>query len=130
MAYTCFDYSLLAWNVWGLNNPAKQEDVKQVIQLHKLMIICLQETKLREITNLMVNIYLGPDYSANLWYLPVEGTRGGVLLACRGTSLKFSDVSINTYTISIKVWDNRTHIAWSLTDVYGPQLDLDKRLFL
>jgi exonuclease III len=130
MAYTCSDHSLLSWNIWGLNNPVKQEDVKQVFQLHKPMLVCLQETKLREITNLMVNIYLGLDYSANFWYLTVEGTRGGVLLAYRDTSLKFSDVSINTYTISIKVWDNRTHIAWSLTDVYGPQLDLDKRLFL
>jgi hypothetical protein len=36
----------------------------------------------------------------------------------------------STYTISITVTDCGTQSQWSLTGVYGPQADLDKRLFL
>jgi hypothetical protein len=34
------DYSLLSWNVRGLINVAKQEEVKHVVQLHKPMVVC------------------------------------------------------------------------------------------
>jgi exonuclease III len=40
------NYSLLSWNVRGLNNPTKQEEVKQVVQLQRPMLVCIQETKL------------------------------------------------------------------------------------
>jgi hypothetical protein len=36
-----FDYSLLSWNVSELNNPTKQEEIKQVVQLHNPMVIYL-----------------------------------------------------------------------------------------
>jgi hypothetical protein len=64
-------------------NPAKQEDVKQVIQLHHPLIVCLQGNKLSELNAALVNRCLGSAYASNFWYLPADGTRGGILLACR-----------------------------------------------
>lgn len=43
MADLINDYAILSWYVRGLNNRAGQEDVKQVLQAHKPMIVCLQE---------------------------------------------------------------------------------------
>jgi hypothetical protein len=42
-------FKFLSWNVRGLNNIAKQEDVKQIINLFKPGLLCLQETKLASV---------------------------------------------------------------------------------
>jgi exonuclease III len=75
-------YQMMSWNVRGFNNPSRQEEVKQVVSTFKpdvigvLIIlldkkrlnistfkpdvICLQETKLSEISNSNVRNILGP----------------------------------------------------------------------
>lgn len=125
-----FDYSLLSWNVRGLNNQAKQEDVKQVVQLHKPLFICLHETKPDHIDPPLISRILGQVSSANFSYLPADRTRGGILLACRDLTYQFLDVLIKQYTISVNVVDNRNGSQWTLTGVYGPHENLDKRIFL
>jgi hypothetical protein len=55
MAELSKDYSLLSWNVRGLNNQEKREDVWQMIQLHKPMIVCLHETKLHNVSASIVS---------------------------------------------------------------------------
>jgi exonuclease III len=51
MAEPTSDYDFLSWNVRGLNNPAKQKDVRQVVQTFKPFVVCMQETKLYEISS-------------------------------------------------------------------------------
>jgi exonuclease III len=95
------DFSFLSWNVRGLNNPAKQEDIKQVIQLHKPSVVNLQETKLAEISVPLIARCLGSAYADNFSYLPADGTRGGILLACKDITYQFSDVLIKTHNFSV-----------------------------
>jgi hypothetical protein len=52
------------------------------------------------------------------------------LLACRDTSYQFSDVVKKSFTVSATVIDTRMQNSWSITGVYNPQEELDKRLFL
>jgi exonuclease III len=92
MVETNYDYSLLSWNVHGLNNTAKQEDVKQVVQIHKPMVVCLQETKLSNINAQLVTIIMGSAYNTNFMFFPADGTRGGILLACKDIPYQFFDV--------------------------------------
>jgi hypothetical protein len=63
---------------------------------------------------------MGRAYSSNFSYLPSDGTRGGILLACRDPTYQFSDVIIKDYTITFKIVDGITDNHWSLTGVYGP----------
>jgi exonuclease III len=113
----------------GLNNPAKMESVKQVINTHRPLIVCLQETKLSDITQATVTRCLGADYANNFNFLAADGTRG-VLLACKDRGYHFADVIRLGYTVSATVNDIRTGSQWTITGVYGPQDDMDKRLFL
>jgi exonuclease III len=53
-------YQMMSWNVRGFNNPSRQEEVKQVVSTFKPDVICLQETKLSEISNSNVRNILGP----------------------------------------------------------------------
>jgi exonuclease III len=54
-------YKMLSWNVRGPNNIAKQEDIKQVINILKPDLVCLQETKLSSLDSTARNI-IGADY--------------------------------------------------------------------
>jgi exonuclease III len=73
----------LSWNVRGLNSSAKREDIKQVINIFKPEIICIQETKLAVITPSIVTETLGADFQDSFVFLPAIGTRGGILVAAR-----------------------------------------------
>jgi hypothetical protein len=66
----------LFWNVCGLNSKAKQEDVKQIINMLKHDIICLQETKIGIMTPSIIINAFGLQYEANYVSLPADGTRG------------------------------------------------------
>jgi hypothetical protein len=39
-------FSILSWNVRGLNSPARREVVRDMVLMHRPNLVCLQETKL------------------------------------------------------------------------------------
>jgi exonuclease III len=71
------NFKFLSWNVRGLNNATKQEDVKQVVNSIKPDLICFQETKLQNISTFVIRNCLGVDYENDFVFLPAVGTRGG-----------------------------------------------------
>jgi exonuclease III len=129
-AEPCSDFSFLSWNVRDLNNLAKREDVKQIIQIQRPMVVCLQETKLVDIFSSLVTKCLGPTYVDHYCYLPAYGTWGGILLASKEAHYQFSYVINEAYTFFGIVLDCRTQAQWSLTGVYGLQGNIDKHIFL
>jgi exonuclease III len=40
--------NFLIWNIRGLNHPSKQKEVRDMIKLHKIGLICLIETRVKE----------------------------------------------------------------------------------
>jgi exonuclease III len=40
--------NFLIWNVRGLNHPSKQKEVVSIIKRHKISLICLIETRVKE----------------------------------------------------------------------------------
>lgn len=40
--------NIITWNVRGLNRPSKQREVKSMIKLHKIGLVCLIETRVKE----------------------------------------------------------------------------------
>jgi exonuclease III len=123
-------YKFFSWNVRGLNNVAKQEEVRQVINTVKPNLICLQETKLSAINQHTIRSILGRDFENSFVYLPAEGTRGGILLASKDSDLLLQQPALTTNTISATVLDLRANGSWTVTGVYGPQGDLEKRMFI
>lgn len=121
---------MLSWNVRGLNNPARQHEMGQVIQLHKPHIVCLQETKMAHIDNRIINNSLGPQYVNNFMFLSAKETRGGIILAYRDDHIHLQHTNSTTNTISALVTDNRHHMQWTPTGVYGQQPELDKKMFI
>jgi hypothetical protein len=74
----------------------------------KPTFVCLHETKMAECLIAKVFSCLGREYSSRFWFLPADGTRGGILLSCRDSSYCTSHIIINTYTITTTVLDSKT----------------------
>lgn len=80
--------------------------------------------------NAVIRNGLGLAYENNFLFLPADGTKGGIIIAFVSDHLSLSNPHFTANTISAKVTDNRTNIQWTTTSVYGPQLQLDKKLFI
>jgi exonuclease III len=127
------DISILSRNVRGLNEEARRDAVRTLVDDIRPCIVCLQETKLAVISPFTVSGMLGTDYS-EFAYLPAPHTRGGILIAGRRSALSLSDVMLGCFSITVRVWTGGLMegdtSSWWLTSVYGPQDDNAKELFL
>jgi exonuclease III len=71
----------VCWNVRGLNNAARREAVRMLLQKIRPTIICLQETKLDSINAMLAAEFLVSNCSGSFVSLEAQQTRGGILLA-------------------------------------------------
>lgn len=55
-------------------------------------IVCLQETKMNQISDVDVLHTLGSRFKNEFAFLPADGTRGGILLACNDNYFSLSNV--------------------------------------
>jgi exonuclease III len=79
---------VLNWNVWGLNNPARCQVVRDLVVGNACTIVCLQETKLQEVNDLLIGSTLEQEFVDQYVVFPMDGTRGGSsLLVPRTTTL-------------------------------------------
>jgi hypothetical protein len=44
--------------------------------------------------------------------------------------MQISSPSPTSHTISAQIIDHRSNISWTITDVYGPQGELEKKMFI
>jgi exonuclease III len=89
----------------GLNSGAKQEDVKQSISNVRPNIVCLQETKLQQISRSTVRAVLGGEFENNFLFQPSNGAKGGLLLAARESFYTLQHVKSSMNTITAHVLD-------------------------
>jgi exonuclease III len=123
-------YKMLNWNIRGLNNKAKQEDIRHVINMFNPDVICLQETKLESVDNALIRNALGPAFDNNYACLPAQGVRGGILIATNSAVAKLSNPSVTNHTISTLINDSRCNTLWMVIGVYGPQGSLEKKMLI
>ena len=70
---------IIVWNVRGLNAPGRRDAARHVVVEANPAIVCLQETKLQEISAAVVQHCLGNKFT-KFFYVPAVGTRGGILV--------------------------------------------------
>jgi len=119
---------ILCWNVRGLNSKARQDTVRTLIASCQVEIICLQETKMSEISRGCILSLLGSDFP--YWVeLPSIGASGGILVAWRHGLGPASATRVDSFSISLQ-FSPASSQTWWLTCVYGPQGDDNKLLFM
>jgi exonuclease III len=125
-----YPYKIISWNVRGANSIARQQEIKQLISVCKPDLICLQETKLQVVNISMIRNTLGLDFNNNFVFLPADGTRGGILIAARTSFLLLQNSFTTNHSIIVSLVDNKCNRTWMVTGVYGPQGELEKKMFI
>jgi exonuclease III len=120
--------NILVWNTHGLNDRARSDSVRLVIDTCRPSIVCIQETKLAKISSRDVLTLLGSDYSS-FTYLAAQGTRGGILVAWRDGGFQSTHYRIHRHSVSVH-FSVEGESAWWFTGVYGPHIDAKKPAFL
>jgi exonuclease III len=118
---------ILSWNVRGLNNSARRHEVKLMVNSCRPDIVCLQETKLDFFDKAIVNSVMRPDFKESFIFLLVDGTRGAILLAAKGSCCQLQSPHLTNNVVTATVLDRRISNLWTITRIYGPQGDLEKK---
>jgi exonuclease III len=123
--------TIFSWNVRGLNDHTKRESVRHTILSTGASIICLQETKISNWSNVLLKETVGARLANQTFHLPSLGASGGILIAA---DLDYFDMVIipcaSVYSISVRIRSRLVDEVWDLTGVYGPQHDNEKTVFL
>ena len=70
---------ILSWNVRGANFGAKRKVIKAFVKMQRVDVVCLQETKLKEVSNRMIRD-LGVGRFLEWVAINAEGASGGFLI--------------------------------------------------
>ena len=127
--YNYKNWSVLCWNVRGLNNPARRGVVRNVVLLHSPTIICLQESKLAVVDSMIISQVCGPKYTEFL-FEPALCTRGGLIVAWDPDVVDIYLLAQQKSFIAVDCCWRLTDTKFRLVTVYGPRSDADKLNFL
>jgi exonuclease III len=124
-------YKLLNWNVRGLNQPCRRQVLRDlVIADNGCSIACIQETKLQRVDDSVIAETLGSKFTGQYAFMPTQGTREGIVVACSQDYYTNSDVEIRQFPVSVSITRRIDNEKWMLTVVYGQQGEPDKHLFM
>ena len=70
---------IMTWNVRGVNDPNRRKTIKNFIRYQRVDLVCLQETKIQEMTTSVARS-LGVGRLSDWRALNAEGSAGGILL--------------------------------------------------
>ena len=92
---------ILSWNVRGLNSASRQCSVRTCIDACGADVICLQETKMQEISRGKMLTILGADFDQYIM-LPSDGASGGILISWK-KHIKVTGLNrVDSYSISLQ----------------------------
>jgi exonuclease III len=94
----------------------------------KADIVCVQETKIANLSQRVILSALGTDFSYFV-VLPASGQSGGILMAWRHHVRTTGASCVDSSSISVQ-FQAENGSNWCLTCVYGPQRTAEKIAFL
>jgi hypothetical protein len=115
--------TFLVWNVRGLHAGTHRNALHNLVVAKGLSLVCIQETKLDVISDFDQLLRHGFEYV----YLLAVHTRGGILVAWRGSVWAVSSSSTQLFSVLIRLHRADGIPEWWL---YGPVVDDDKVSFL
>ena len=118
---------ILCWNVRGLNDFEKRKLIKGVVRNQKLDLVCLLETKVKEMSQQMVNS-VGVGRFLNWASVDARGVVGG-LFFWDNRVLEILKVESEGYSISVHFRNCADGFSWIFSGVYGPVIGSEKEDF-
>ena len=119
---------ILSWNVRGANDRDKRKIIKSVIKSQRVDVVCLQETKIKEMTIGIVRS-LGVGRHLDLSVVNSRGATGGILVFWDNRVFELVDLEEGEYSISFRFKNCVDGVVWVFTSVYGPVYSTDREDF-
>ena len=110
---------LLSWNVRGANNPNKRNVIRNFIRSQRVDLVCLQETKIQELTVAVVRS-LGVGRLSEWRAMEAEGTAGGILVFWDTRKMEMVESEIGHFSVTCMFKNVEDGFRWAFTGVYGP----------
>jgi exonuclease III len=95
------DNHLLVWNARGLNTRTRRNVVRDIVEQHRISVLCLQETKIEDLSVAMNIDISGMDF--DYAFLPAVGVAGGASVAWRRDLWGASSPTIRCFSITVRL---------------------------
>ncbi|RVW47728.1 Transposon TX1 uncharacterized 149 kDa protein [Vitis vinifera] len=112
----------------GLNDCDKRKLIKGVVRNQKADLVCLLETKVKNVSTQLVNS-VGVGRFLNWASVDARGTAGGLLLIWDNRVLENLEVESGGYSISARFRNCSDGFSWIFSGVYGPVIGSEKEDF-
>jgi exonuclease III len=110
---------ILSWNARGLGDDDKNETICKSIDEAKVDIVCLQETKLTDITVFKAKKFL-PAKFTNFEYHPSDGASAGLLIAWNPREHNVRIIDSKKHALTVEIDSTSDDTTFVLTNVYAP----------
>ena len=108
-----------SWNVRGANNPDKRNIIRNFIRSQRLDLVCLQETKIQEISMADARSF-GVSRLAEWKVVEAEGTAGGILVFWDKRKVEMVEFELGHFSVTCMFRNVEDGFQWAFTGVYGP----------
>ena len=119
---------IISWNVRGANDRNKRKVIKALIRSQKVDLLCLQETKIQEMSQGVIHS-LGVGRFLGWGAVSARGVAGGVVVFWDKRVLELVDMEVGLFSISCRFKNCEDGFLWIFTGVYGPTLKSYRELF-
>ena len=122
-------WSVLSWNVRGINSDKKWDAVRDRVINSNCDIVCLQETK-KQSFNLMFIKKICPAVFDAFEFIPSVGAYGGSIIIWKSCLFLGNNIFENRYCLSVQFLSSHNNDSWVLSNIYAPCTAPGKREFL
>jgi len=130
MSSSSKNFCIVSWNVRGLGDPEKCAVVKDALVSANPSVICLQETKLHNISQFQAHNFLPPHFANTIHFVSAAGTRGGILTAWNSSTFSLVSYISRRHTLTTTLASTVTEHQFTITNVYAPSDHRDSKVFL
>ncbi|KAG2701660.1 hypothetical protein I3760_06G055400 [Carya illinoinensis] len=118
---------IISWNVWGLNDYRKCLWVKNLIRKWRADVICFQETKLKFVSQTIVNSLCRFQYVG--WVeLVSKGASGGIIVMWDRRVVEMLDHYVGEFMVVCQFKSVDDGFEWVFAGVYGPKVYNSRRI--
>jgi hypothetical protein len=115
------NWSVLSWNVRGMNDSRKWNDIHNKIGESSYVAFYLQETK-RAAFDIGYLKHFCPRRFNQFAFSPSDDGSGGLLTAWNGNLFSRTVINSNRFALTLKFTSLQSSQEWHLTNIYGPCL--------
>jgi exonuclease III len=126
---TFSDWSVLSFNVRGINSVVKGNGIHCAIRDSRCEIVCLQETK-KELFDRADLRKFCPNSLDVFTFVPSVGNSDGFITVWNSSKLVGTVIFQNDYALSVEFYANSSNESWIVTNIYAPCTQHGKIEFL